>query len=111
MVGRYPARVTRIEYRPAGRIAVENSPRSFVSSRTGDDAASCSEETSTVAPICGVPAGSTTTPEILLAFGAGAAAPDSAPRHTKQLRPSTRIARRLKCLASLAGRLPARALP
>ena len=86
IAGKKPARVTWIEYSPAGSDAVENRPRSLVRISSGDPPSTLSDETVTVAPICGVPAGSTTTPAIWLA-PLGAALSGSASRHTRHPRP------------------------
>src|SRR5580692_11876693 len=78
--GRKSARVTLIEYMPEGRAAVENRPRSLVRSSTEAELSKAAEVTITVAPICGVPAPSITTPVIFPELGAAWRAEEHTPR-------------------------------
>src|SRR6266849_8235860 len=74
MVGRKPASVTRTVYKPGARLSSRKIPWGLVSRPSEAALTAASGTISTVAPICGVPAESRTTPESLpAAVPAGAA--------------------------------------
>src|ERR1700721_1435631 len=65
---------------PEGRPAVEKRPRSLVRSSTEAELVKAADVTMTVAPICGVPAPSITTPVIFPELGAACRAEAHTPR-------------------------------
>ena len=73
-VGRNPARVTRKVYRPGTSLLPWKMPCVFVSRLCGAAAPKNSGASSTLAPICGVPAVSRTTPASLPRTGLACAA-------------------------------------
>src|SRR3974390_1333467 len=96
--GRKPARVTRTVYTPGARFSPRKTPSVLVRKWRAAKTPGNSERTSTVAPSCGVPLESRTTPERIpeAGFGEACAALGVGLRHTLTEKANTKPKHRME---------------